>query len=522
MKKLQLKTIAALPFILVAFAELPAIAKHTAIESVSKSNAESSVEIIATDQDIAQIVKEEIAKHGKNANLNHINVSKITSLERLFFSSPFNGDISEWDVSNVKNMNATFLRSAFNGDISNWDVSNVTTMRSCFNQSQFNGDLSKWNTAKVQNMSRMFMSSPFNKDISSWDVRKVEDMSQMFEGSKFNMNLSQWQVGAKTDISKICSNRAFQSTLSTWEKRRKSPADDHDSQEKEESTGSPIMTGMVYDLARASDGTILFNLSRENHRLAETTCYNAIWEFYDEDWNPKNLKKYRVSDEPVYISHFYLPSLPAQQLSSTLAKKTAIRAPFLMLFRAKVRAPQSGKFRFVGAGDDVLAVRLNKKVVLEAGFFLPSLFDPKLAKRSSTKRFFELKGNDKEYISFLKTRKIPNRKTWSLVEYPGCSAFNSSLGGLTCGEVFTVKKGQVITLEILYAEVSGGASQFLLLIDDLSKKAKPDEQKIYDLFRTSAGSPDESSLKKVFTSIVQDEFPPYDKDSPIWVVTNSL
>ena len=81
---------------------------------------------------LKKMINEEIKKHGYNADLNHIDVSKITDLSGLFMKSKFNGDISKWDVSNVTNMFAMFCKSEFDGDISDWDVSNVTNMGSMF------------------------------------------------------------------------------------------------------------------------------------------------------------------------------------------------------------------------------------------------------------------------------------------------------------------------------------------------------------------------------------------------------
>jgi surface protein len=54
----------------------------------------------------------------------------------MFYSSIFNGVISDWDVSNVTDMSYMFKQSQFKGDISEWDVSNVTDMTQMFYESQ--------------------------------------------------------------------------------------------------------------------------------------------------------------------------------------------------------------------------------------------------------------------------------------------------------------------------------------------------------------------------------------------------
>ena len=117
--------------------------------------ADTRERIIATDETIGKIVKQEIEKYGNHADLNHIDVSNVTDMESMFSYSQFNGDISNWDVSNVTNMYNMFYDSKFTGDISNWDVSNVTDMRYMFNYSQFNGDISKWNFNKAVDVSKI-------------------------------------------------------------------------------------------------------------------------------------------------------------------------------------------------------------------------------------------------------------------------------------------------------------------------------------------------------------------------------
>ena len=124
--------------------------------------------LIANDDNIQKLVESEIRRLGLNADLNHIDVSRVTSMTRLFDRSNFNGDISKWNVSSVENMGSMFYGSMFNGDISKWDVSNVINMWEMFSFSKFNGDISKWNISKVGNTGIMFFESDFKGDISDW------------------------------------------------------------------------------------------------------------------------------------------------------------------------------------------------------------------------------------------------------------------------------------------------------------------------------------------------------------------
>ena len=86
--------------------------------------------------ELRSLIKQLLDKRGPNADLNDIDVSKITSFcdestEIGLFEGldPHNIDISEWDVSNVKNMYSTFYKCKnLNCDLSKWNVSNVKNM----------------------------------------------------------------------------------------------------------------------------------------------------------------------------------------------------------------------------------------------------------------------------------------------------------------------------------------------------------------------------------------------------------
>lgn len=134
--------------------------------------------IVATDETIRDIVKQEVKRLGNNADLNHIDTSKVTLMHALFKKSApkFNGDISKWEVSNVTHFDLMFQGCAFNGDISNWNVSNAKNMMYMFHDSKFKGNLEKWKPVNVTNMINMFKDSPLEKNLPKWykDVKLSE------------------------------------------------------------------------------------------------------------------------------------------------------------------------------------------------------------------------------------------------------------------------------------------------------------------------------------------------------------
>ena len=81
-------------------------------------NVEMAIFKPASSLELLHIISEEMAKHGDACDLNHIDVSGMTDLNRVFQYSSFNGDISKWDTSNVTDMSNLFSNSKFQGDIS--------------------------------------------------------------------------------------------------------------------------------------------------------------------------------------------------------------------------------------------------------------------------------------------------------------------------------------------------------------------------------------------------------------------
>ena len=93
---------------------------------------------------IRQLLKE----RGKDADLNDIDISKVTEMWELFRDlDPHNIDISKWDVSHVKAFTRMFIRCKnFNSDISNWNLKSATHTNDMFWECEnFDCNLEKWN-----------------------------------------------------------------------------------------------------------------------------------------------------------------------------------------------------------------------------------------------------------------------------------------------------------------------------------------------------------------------------------------
>ena len=203
------------------------------IEYLSTKVVQSKIK--ATNETIHQIIKDELKRFGPEADLNHIDTSNVTKLNKLFttesrtnincdvskwdvsnvksfdmafyFASDFDGDLSEWDVSSGVSFNEMFLHTRINFDMSNWDMSNANFVGSMFSYCyNFTGEgLQNWDTSNFKNCDSMFNDCQnFDQDLSNWDVSNVYEFSHMFEDCyKFTgIGLDKWNIKSATRLYK--------------------------------------------------------------------------------------------------------------------------------------------------------------------------------------------------------------------------------------------------------------------------------------------------------------------------------
>ena len=183
-----------------------------------------------------------VNKRGSDADLNDVDVSRITDMSDLFhrvnhlskYKIQFI-DISKWDVSNVKSMNNMFTDcNLFSCDLSDWDVSNVEDFESMFERcSNFTSDLLRWDFSSDKNVKFMFLNcSKFNSEVCEWKFNpELTNMLRMFDGCESfeGDELDQWDVSNIKDFRKTflrCKSSHPFNNLNNWKLNKKVVVED--------------------------------------------------------------------------------------------------------------------------------------------------------------------------------------------------------------------------------------------------------------------------------------------------------
>ncbi len=253
-----------------------------------------------------------------------------------------------------------------------------------------------------------------------------------------------------------------------------------------------------------------------------------LHEFFTRN-NQRALAGFYKAPQSLYNPHFCLPSIEAYVAPKSFGVADVCKpSGLVVVYHGRVRAPKSGKLRFVGMGDDFLGVRFNKEPVLEAGYMLPSLW-----KKDSDSYEVNSFTNDpdrlKNHWRAVKEHKLPAFDGYEQdPSYRNLSVWNEGVGGLTLGKVFEVKEGEVYPIQVIVAEIPGGQFGFVLLIEDVTNgPGKKGDPKRYDLFRTNFAVPTVESLRKALKDSgiampqsTADQMPSFNEDSPIWTVVD--
>lgn len=261
--------------------------------------------------------------------------------------------------------------------------------------------------------------------------------------------------------------------------------------------------GTFWDLKRNKDGKDSQYGARNPYASPEVLGLES--RFFSKFWDTNIFSPYYRAKQKLYATCFYMPNCLDKEACHAYdpdGKMGLKEMRWVALYRAKVRAPESGTFRFVGVADSVMAVRFNGENVLACG-----LHDLNTATMN---------------------RWVPDTypdatKGRDLVAYKSCEVWNDMMGGFVAGQPFTVKAGEWYDMQVMISEIGGRGFGFCLLIEntsDTDKKKTKDGKPLLQLFRTAFSEPTAKSAYEAMDPANVDETAltdmPYDEDSSVW------
>jgi hypothetical protein len=270
-------------------------------------------------------------------------------------------------------------------------------------------------------------------------------------------------------------------------------------------TGNPF--GMIDPTAAALVGTF-YDLKQTADRrptgLSNEQVKEVIRDFTNHGWKDRQLVKFFKAPQKLRQNRIYIPKMGADAAPAAFGcEKDVQPSRWIVVYRGVVSPPSTGRYRFVGAGDDVLVVRFNNRHVFDYGY-TSGTTGVQLSGILPT-----LRGDSANRDLVKQLRDSPMKLPLTLLQYDTTRNWNGDLGGLAVGPEFEAVAGRSYPIEILISEIPGGLFCASLLIQELGKNdAKtPAGLPILPLFRLDGSQPEPSG---------SDNAPPYDSEGPVW------
>jgi hypothetical protein len=280
-------------------------------------------------------------------------------------------------------------------------------------------------------------------------------------------------------------------------------------------TGKMNPFGMLEPANNALVGTF-YDLKQDRNRrptnVGEATVFNDIvdksreilHDFVKRGWNERDFAKYYQAPQKLYQTKIFMPSMEANEAPKAFnCDKEVQGSRWAVVYRGAVRPPKTGKYRFVGAGDDVLAIRFAGKMVFDYGY-------------ESASANIKLHGNlsklkedkDRDWKRLRRDLTMPSPVE---IRPQGSPRLVKDIGGLAVGPEFEANAGTDYPIEILISEIPGGLFASYLLIEEIGATYQKDASgsPILPVFRLDSNPP------------AQGEGPPYDPNGPVWQLTSA-
>ena len=193
-----------------------------------------------------------------------------------------------------------------------------------------------------------------------------------------------------------------------------------------------VLHAKFYDLKQTKD--------KKPYPMEVGNFFGTITKFIkDNNWSLSTLSKYYCAPAPLFAPRLYVPlGLSVEAPKAFGVEKEATPGFWLVHYKGRFRALKKGTFRFVGAADNVLVVRLNKKNVLASAHTIGNSLDPS-------------------------ANSNPPEKLGSAC---GGYRFKGQSWQLDAGKWFDVSNGQTFDIEILIGDDQGGSFAAYLFYEE--------------------------------------------------------
>ncbi len=197
------------------------------------------------------------------------------------------------------------------------------------------------------------------------------------------------------------------------------------------------LVGTFYDLKQTKNG--------EPTGVDEEACIEIINGFIGSGWNERRFEDFFQSPRHKYATCFMMPLMGADEAPKAFEVEDRVQPRYwVCLYKGSIAAPETGRYRFMGLGDDVLSVRIGKKLVLDACWHNKEKRLSKWSSDDRNNRRYPLEGEGDSYIEQNST--------------------------LVIGDWFTLRKGESINMEVLIGELPGSAFSCRLLVQQEGKE----------------------------------------------------
>jgi len=211
--------------------------------------------------------------------------------------------------------------------------------------------------------------------------------------------------------------------------------------------GSNNFEGTIYDLKIGPD--------HKGTGMNQDIYTRVLTDFVANGWNEAAFAPYYKASKKLYTPAIWIPTTPSPDTAKEMGLDNEL-TPTLWVgwYKAKVMAPQSGKYHFVGFGDDILAVAVNGQLVLDGSVWpvthaaqhMPWPYDG-----------------------------------WSRM----CGWRGQNYGKLRVGDSFEVNTIEPVTIDVILGDEPGGFyGAFLLIVDDnKTYPVGPEGVPLYPIFQ---------------------------------------